>query len=122
MDDNENAELNYCYKCMRQLESGQMICPDCGYDNRVNHNPPDALPEGSLLAGQYLVGKLLGQGGYGITYLGFDLSLQKRVAVKEYYPRGVCMRVSGSNRVTGVSTLSHPEDYSRGLEEFRREA
>ena len=82
MDDTGNAELNYCYNCMKRLAAGQMVCPDCGYDNSANHNPQDALPEGAMLAGHYLVGKVLGQGGFGITYLGFDTSLKKRVAIK----------------------------------------
>ena len=122
MDDRGTIELNYCSGCMRRLDPGETLCPYCGYDNSVNHNSPDQLPEGTMLGGHYLLGKVLGQGGFGITYLGIDLSLQKRIAVKEYFPRGVCSRMSGTNRVTGAASLSHPEDFRSSMEEFGREA
>ena len=122
MNSDKNTELNYCHNCMKLMASGETICPDCGYDNAVNHNTPDTLPEGAILKGQYLVGKVLGQGGFGITYLGIDTALKTKIAIKEYYPRGVCSRIPDSIRVTGVSTLSHPEDFERGCDEFQSEA
>ena len=56
MDDTGNAELNYCYNCMTHLDSGQIICPVCGHDNTLHQNPESTLPEGTILAGKYLVG------------------------------------------------------------------
>jgi serine/threonine protein kinase len=46
------------------------------------------LPYGTRLHDQYLVGQVLGKpGGFGITYLGWNLHLETRVAIKEYLPR-----------------------------------
>ena len=50
-----------------------------------------ALPMGALLNGRYMTGKVLGVGGFGITYLGYDLTLEIKVAVKEYMPSGLCL-------------------------------
>jgi hypothetical protein len=62
-------------------------CPHCCYDEtaqRINF----LLPHHSLLNGQFLVGRVLGKpGGFGVTYLGWDQWLHRRVAIKEYFPR-----------------------------------
>ena len=58
----------YCMRCMRMVESGD-ICPYCG-----EISPPKMLPHlllpGSILKGRYLIGNAIGQGGFGITYIG----------------------------------------------------
>ena len=122
MNNTGNAELNYCYNCMTRLESGQTVCPECGHDNTIQQNPESALPEGTMLAGKYLVGKVLGQGGFGITYLGFDTSLDVKVAVKEYFPAGVGIRTAHSIRVTSVSSQEKAEGFRKGCDEFQSEA
>ena len=122
MDDMGNAELNYCYNCMRRLESGQMVCPVCGHDNSHHENPDTALPEGTILAGKFLVGKVLGQGGFGITYLGFDTSLDVKVAIKEYFPYGIGVRAPNSLRVTAVTYQGKAEGFRKGCDEFQTEA
>ena len=83
-------EKTRCYGCMK-LKSAGDVCEHCGYDQRQS-NAPHQLPAGTVLKEQYLVGKVLGQGGFGITYLGWDLYLDIPVAVKEYYPTGTVMR------------------------------
>jgi serine/threonine protein kinase len=50
------------------------------------------LPPGTILDGRYLVGRMLGQGGYGITYVGCDIRLGFKVAIKEYMPRDLASR------------------------------
>jgi predicted Ser/Thr protein kinase len=52
--------------------------------------PSFALPHGTVVNG-YRIERVLGSGGFGITYLGFDL-LQQRFAIKEYYPRQFATR------------------------------
>ena len=81
-----------CYGCMQPRTEGK-FCQHCGFAFDTP-NAPHQLPVGTVLKGQYLVGKVLGQGGFGITYLGWDLYLSIPVAIKEYYPTGAVMRES----------------------------
>lgn len=83
-------EKKRCYGCMK-LKASSPVCEHCGYDENTR-NAPHQLPAGTVLKEQYLVGRVLGQGGFGITYLGWDLYLDIPVAVKEYYPNGAVMR------------------------------
>ena len=76
----------YCPNCMEPLDEGN-TCTHCGSGAQRAPKVVHHLPPGTELAdGRYLVGLALGQGGFGITYIGRDLTLNMRVAVKEYYP------------------------------------
>lgn len=83
-------ERKRCYGCMN-LKSNRSVCEFCGYDETMQ-NEIHQLPAGTVLKEQYLIGKVLGQGGFGITYLGWDLYLDIPVAIKEYFPGGTVMR------------------------------
>lgn len=51
------------------------------------------LPSGTYLEqNKYYIERVLGDGGFGITYLGYDVKLQRKVAIKEFYMRGYCYR------------------------------
>ena len=117
-----NVELHYCYNCMHELEPGQTVCPKCGHDNSVHKNPDDAIAEGTILSGKYLVGRILGRGGFGITYLGLDISLGMSVAIKEYFPVGVGTRVPFSTKVSAASSLPDTDGFLKGVNEFQAEA
>ena len=84
-------ELFFCPSCMAKLTPEDGKCPVCGSELNIE-NAPHQLPVNSILNGRYLVGKVLGAGGFGITYIGYDLRLDVRVAIKEYYPSGVANR------------------------------
>ncbi|MBQ2829282.1 MAG: serine/threonine protein kinase, partial [Clostridia bacterium] len=73
------------------------------------------------LAGRYVVGRVLGKGGFGITYLCYDTRENKTVAVKEYLPDHLTHRNTGE---THVSTYSgETEEYFRtGAQKFFEEA
>ncbi len=59
-------------------------CPYCGFDLGENQQKfPVALRAGTVLNDRYVVGRVLGQGGFGITYAAFDPQLQAKVAVDE---------------------------------------
>ena len=68
------------------------ICPVCGFDNAHPQQPEQALACGSILGGRYIIGKMLGQGGFGITYIGFDVKLEEAVCIKEFFPSGIAVR------------------------------
>ena len=116
------TQLNYCFHCMSRLEPDDPVCPVCGHDNSIRENNSSALPEGTILAGKYLVGRVLGQGGFGITYLGFSTALNMRVAIKEYFPTTIAMRSGNSRRAGEVTSFKDPEGFRKGREEFQAEA
>lgn len=98
-------------------------CPHCGYDpNRVK-GQEYTLPPQTILAGKYLVGRMLGQGGFGITYIGWDIALERKVAIKEYYPNGLVGR-SQTSRVRLVWYSGPLAEQARkdGMDAFLREA
>jgi len=68
----------------------------------------------------YKIEKILGQGGFGITYLAEDVNLEKKVAIKEYLPIGLAMR-DGRSQVEPQSTEAEA-DFRWGLEQFLGEA
>lgn len=83
-------ERHRCYGCMK-MKTESPVCEYCGYDETMQ-NESHQLAAGTVLKEQYLIGKVLGQGGFGITYMGWDLYLDIPVAIKEYFPAGVVMR------------------------------
>jgi len=98
-------------------------CPHCGHNMEEEMSiPVHVLRPGTVLQKRYLLGLPLGQGGFGITYIGRDLLLDMRVAVKEFFPNGYANRyVEASEEVT--VTDAGQEDYIRsGKERFLREA
>lgn len=114
-------ELNKCLGCMENYQGTP--CPHCGYDpNRVK-GQEYTLPPQTILAGKYLVGRMLGQGGFGITYIGWDIALERKVAIKEYYPNGLVGR-SQTSRVQLVWYSGPLAEQARkdGMDAFLREA
>lgn len=107
-----------CFGCFKEKEPG-IICPYCGFDEN-KEKPFLALPLGSILNGRYMVGKVLGIGGFGITYLGYDLTLEIRVAIKEYMPSALATRYTDQYSV--VLTGHVEADYKYGMERFLEEA
>lgn len=58
------------------------------------------MPAGTYLEqGKYYIERVLGDGGFGITYLGYDVKLQRKVAIKEFYLRGYCYRNPGDPNI-----------------------
>ncbi len=110
-----------CTGCMEPRGKQEDPCPHCGFYSVGYDAPPHQLKPGSILNGKYLVGRALGEGGFGITYIGFDLNLDLRVAIKEYYPNGLVTRqVSGTMSVTPFTAQG--EQYDKGLNRFVQEA
>ena len=115
-------ELNLCMRCMKELPDGGKICPRCGFDAEQEKPEPHHLPPGSVLAGKYMTGTVLGEGGFGVTYIGYDLNLGIRIAVKEYYPFGFVGRDSAQT-VSVRSFSGQATDYfQKGKEKFLTEA
>lgn len=113
-----------CPGCMQEVENRQNVgvCPHCGY--HLNHIESESyqLQPFTILAGKYLVGKVIGEGGFGISYLGYDLNLDLPIAIKEFYPNGFVTREA--NHTTRVTMYSgkNEADVSRWRDSFINEA
>lgn len=105
-----------------QPKEGGGTCPHCGFDAETYEAAPHHLPPETVLNGKYLVGRVLGEGGFGITYLGWDLNLQLKVAIKEYYPNGFVTRGSRDGHSITVLTGQRSEFFRKGMEKFVDEA
>ncbi|MCL2663091.1 MAG: serine/threonine protein kinase [Oscillospiraceae bacterium] len=119
-----NNPQNTCMSCFTQHAAPVNLCPVCGYDETAQEFPPHLLRPRTILNGKYLLGKVLGQGGFGITYIGWDLNLNIKVAIKEYYPSGFVTREATSmgNATVQPFTGSQGDFFLRGREKFINEA
>lgn len=114
-------QKNMCYNCFCELEEDtEGSSPYCGYDPRDKEKYPLALPHGTVLNGRYITGRVLGQGGFGVTYIASDWKTKQRVAIKEYLPDTMATRVAGCS----VSAYSgeRGESFAYGKECFLKEA
>lgn len=86
------------------------------------NTPNTALPSGTLLrGGTYRIERVLGQGGFGITYLAIEPDLERYVAIKEFFPKDFCDRTSDATSITLGSTGAS-ELVSRLKSKFIKEA
>lgn len=108
-------------RCMACKADEQEACPVCGFIERDFVPEKHHLPPRTILKGQYLVGCALGEGGFGITYIGWDLFLHMPVAIKEYFPSGVVIRDQGQHTVN-VFAGKDEQSFLLGRDRFFREA
>lgn len=114
-------EQQRCMGCMRPL-AWDGRC-NCGFDRESYPSDSHFLPLGSSLKnGDYVVGRVLGRGGFGITYMGFDQNLMDRIAVKEYYPADLAGRDVSNGICDVCAYVGNEEVYQKGLDAFLREA
>ncbi len=81
-----------CMGCMTELDQPAARCPRCGFDERKYERPDNSLPLREILHGKYLIGRVIGCGGFGITYIGWDFYQCKKVCIKEYFPKMIAAR------------------------------
>ena len=80
------------------------------------------LRKGTRLIGRYTIEGVLGQGGFGITYLGIDELHKKKVAIKEFFPQGIVTRNIEYEDTVTVTLVGEKENYDKGKERFLKEA
>lgn len=110
-----------CYGCMNEYQMDSWVCPNCGYDQRTLSDNALHMRPGSLLSNRYLIGKVLGFGGFGVTYLAWDHVLQQRVAIKEYLPSEFATRAAGKTEVT-IFSGNKAQQFADGMNKFIEEA
>lgn len=117
-------KFNRCWACMEPLEEGQKICPKCQYQNELYYANPRCLKPGTLLNNRFYVGIVLGEGGFGVTYIGWDTILDMTVAIKEYFPANVASRDCTASLTNDINIFGgrSEQEYKLGLERYIREA
>jgi len=113
-----NPGVTLCMGCMAPATADH-VCPLCGWNRHATAASVLHLPPGTRLQ-NYVLGRVLGQGGFGITYLGWDLQLQRKVAVKEYFPQAIASRVPHGATVTATS-MDARDGFAYGLDRFLAE-
>lgn len=110
-----------CLGCMELFGDEFQICPHCGYIVDTPAEEAIHIEPGALLHDRYIIGKVLGYGGFGVTYLGWDGKLEQKVAIKEYLPGEFSTRMPGQSQVT-VFNGEKNEQFHDGLKKFVEEA
>lgn len=112
-----------CINCMEEIDGKALFCTKCGYDQSGAEQLPYGIKPGTILKGRYFVGRILGQGGFGITYVGYDFILDIKVAIKEYFPMGFALRNhTVSNQIQWSTAQMDREQWRQGSENFLKEA
>lgn len=112
--------MRVCPNCFSSTPSGQGVCSVCGFRDSGNKDAR-ILPAGVTLHRRYLIGRTLGIGGFGITYVAYDMKNRIRVAVKEYFPAEWARRMSeGRGILPNSQTMERV--YRHGQEVFLNEA
>lgn len=109
-----------CYSCMQEKLAEDSPCPHCGFDNRRYSAPANHLPPMTPLNGKYLIGKSIGQGGFGITYVAFDMQLQVVVAIKELFLKHIMSRDEDARTV--IIPEAKKQAFEVNKKRFLREA
>lgn len=114
-----------CSSCFEEYDESLGICPSCGYSEGEQAEEAFCLAPGTIIANRYVIGKMLGLGGFGITYKAWDKKLNSTLAIKEYYPSGLVNRLPGETAVLLVASKREREfvyGKTRFLEEARNMA
>ncbi|MBQ9359473.1 MAG: leucine-rich repeat protein [Lachnospiraceae bacterium] len=110
-----------CENCFMEIRKEP--CPYCGFDvEKEAARDAQVLKRGSTLDnGRYIIGDIIGRGGFGITYLAYDTKLEKRIALKEYYPKGIAERDADKVTVTSDNDEEN-RAFHNGADRFFEEA
>lgn len=110
----------YCINCMHEKGTGS-VCPACGFNESATPSSPYYLHPRTILQQKYMVGRAIGQGGFAITYLAWDINLGIRLALKEYFPIDLVYRIPGNNLVM-AHTKAQDAIFISDMEKFIKEA
>ena len=109
-----------CMNCMEEISDIQP-CPHCCYRYGTEPENKQYLIPGTKLGGIYTVGTVIGAGGFGVTYIGWDESLNRKVAIKEYFPSSLSTRIPGQTVISAFSGEKQ-QIFNHGKERFIEEA
>ena len=110
---------NICYGCLEEKKNEEFKCKNCGYVNGKNLIANHIVP-GTLIESRYLIGRSIGVGGFGITYIAIDTKIKTKVAIKEFFIKIFCTR--SSEGVIYVENTKKKRIYKKYKEKFLTEA
>lgn len=108
-----------CENCFEPVKGA--VCKSCGFKTEDNSPDTSLLKPGTILLNRYVIGRTIGKGGFGVTYLAYDALVGKKIAIKEYFPHGSAQRVTESAEVS-VTSADSEEAFRQGTEKFYNEA
>lgn len=109
---------DFCPYCLQ--ENATTLCPGCGWQEGQDNDTP-FLSIGAELDGRYRIARVLGDGGFGVTYLAWEQNLQSLVAIKEYFYRDAATRADDRLNIE-VYPGSLQDTFYHGLDRFLTEA
>ena len=113
--------MRRCFGCFENIRDDLEVCPFCGFIAGTSPEEAIHMEPGTILAERYIIGKVIGYGGFGVTYIGWDAKLEQRVAIKEYLPSEFSTRIPGQSRVS-IFNGAKNEQFVSGLNKFVDEA
>ena len=113
--------MKRCLGCMKEYDDEYEVCPHCGFVEGTEADEAYYIQPGTILQDRYIVGRVLGYGGFGITYIGWDEDMERKVAIKEYLPSEFSTRMPDSTQVT-VFSGDREEQFMSGMDKFVDEA
>ncbi len=111
-----------CPNCMQALPNGDDVCPYCGFGVSTYEEKATCLKPFTVLQNKYMIGRVIGIGGFGITYIGWDLNLQTYIAIKEYFPGSLASRDTSTTVTQVLPNESSKDVYDKGLKRYVEEA
>ncbi len=114
--------VQFCPGCLRNTEFENGVCAKCGFDMNGYTVMPHHLVPGTLVKQRYKIGRVLGEGGFGITYIGIDTVLNLKVAIKEFYMSGYVNRNHDASPNVFATLGTHRDTFEKNREKFLNEA
>lgn len=115
-------ENRICMNCMQGILDENKVCNACKVREGEISSSNKYLPLRSILRGKYLIGKVIGEGGFAITYLAYDLDLEIRVAIKEFCPRDYAGRDAENGLTISPFDRESAEFFESEKDKFINEA
>lgn len=113
--------MKRCLGCMQTYNDELDICPYCGYVEGTMPEEAIHVIPGTVLKDRYIIGRVVGYGGFGVTYIAWDTLLQHKVAIKEYLPSEFSTRIPGKPELT-VFNGDKSQQFQDGMKKFLDEA
>lgn len=114
--------MKQCMGCMEIIDDEDRFCPYCGYTDGAPGKFILHMKPGTVLHKKYIVGSAIGWGSFGVTYIGWDSVMRRKVAIKEYLPSEYATRMVDTTMVIVPQKDAEREKYERGMIRFHKEA